>query len=185
MWHVGAFAISFTLCFAVIMAIGGAAERTSAIVQGSAYFATFAATDLVMDHSYHGVMIKFLIVDSVLLLVLFVLSLVTTRFWPLWVAAIQLLSVLAHLIRAVDAQMLPAGYYAVVALSAWPMIGLTLIGAIRHHQRRARFGIDPSFMTYWRRSTRNVPGIGAPPSSQSTDRSLRPSGAGNAERYAR
>lgn len=185
MWHVGAFAISFTVCFVVIMVIGGAAERTSAIAQGSAYLATLAATGLVMDHSYHGVMIKFLIVDSVLLLVLFVLSLVTTRFWTLWVAAIQLLGVLAHLIRAVDAQMLPEGYYAVVALSAWPMIGLTLIGAIRHHQRRARFGIDPSFMTYWHRLTRTMPGIGATPCLPNTDRSLRPSGAGNAGRYAR
>lgn len=185
MWHVGAFAISFTACFAAIMVIGGAAERLSAIAQALAYFLTVAANGLIMDHSFHGVRTDFWLVDSFLLLVLFLLSLVTTRFWILWVAAIQLLSVLAHLIRALDAQMLPTGYYAVVALAGWPMIGLTLIGAIRHHQRRARFGTDPSFMTYWRRLTRNVPGIGAPPCSPSTDRSLQPSGAGNAGRYAR
>lgn len=185
MWHVGAFAISFIVCFAAIMTIGGAAERISVIAQGSAYCATLASTGLVMDQSYHGVMADFWLVDSALLLVLLFLSLVTTRFWILWVAAIQLLSVLAHLIRAVDAQMLPAGYYAVVALSAWPMIGLTLIGAIRHHQRRARFGTDPSFMIYWCQLTRCAQGSGAQRCSPSTDRSLQPSGAGSAGRYAR
>ena len=185
MWHVGAFAISLIVCFAAIMMIGGAAERISAIAQGSAYFVTLTTNGFVMDQSYHGVMADFLLVDSALLLVLLVLSLVTTRFWILWVAAIQLLSVLAHVIRAVDAQMLPTGYYAVVALSAWPMIGLTLIGAIRHHQRRARFGTDPSFMTYWRQLTRYAPSSGAQRYSPSTDRSLQPSGAGSAGRYAR
>lgn len=145
MWHIGAFVLWFAICCAIALVFGGAAERSAVLLQIGAAAATILGDGFLSGPLYTTARPALWLIDALLLLLLYRLALNSTRYWPMWVAALQMLSVIAHTVRALDQQMLPDGYYGLVNLVAWPMIGLTAIGALRHFSRRRRFGSDPSF----------------------------------------
>lgn len=151
MVFISAFAVWFAVWFGFAFAVGGAAERSAASLQLLAYLATLASNRLGFHHSYGAVRLDFWLIDTLLLAALYTLAMRATRFWPLWLVAIQLLAVIAHALRVINPTMLPSGYFAIVDLAAWPMIGITGLGALRHRGRLKRYGSDPSFMTFWRR----------------------------------
>lgn len=57
------------------------------------------------------------------------------RWWPLWVSGVQLLSVLAHLLRALDADLHPLVYAVMERWPYWMAIGLTGLGTYLHASR--------------------------------------------------
>jgi len=59
------------------------------------------------------------------------------RFWPLWVAGLQLTSSTAHLMKAIDEDLLPIAYGAAIALWSYPILIILAIGTWRG-QRRVR-----------------------------------------------
>lgn len=59
------------------------------------------------------------------------------RFWPLWVAGLQLTTIMGHFLKGVDSQLLPRAYAASLNFWAYPIIIILAIGTWRS-QRRAR-----------------------------------------------
>lgn len=58
------------------------------------------------------------------------------RWWPLWVSGVQLLAVLAHLLRAVDASIPPLVHAVMERWPFWIAIVITGIGTYLHHRRQ-------------------------------------------------
>ncbi|MDO7841830.1 hypothetical protein [Sphingomonas immobilis] len=148
MWHIGAFLIWLTMCCGLAALVGGAAERRAAALLVLAYVASFIAARIRAHSQYTAVYYDAWIIDLLLLIALYVLAIRSTRFWPMWLVAIHVLAVIAHLLRVIDPLMMFEGYYGIINLAGWPMAGIVGIAAFRHRYRVRRFGSDPSFATF-------------------------------------
>ena len=63
------------------------------------------------------------------------LALSSQRFWPLWVAGLQLTSLLAHLARVSGIDLLPVAYAAAERFWSYPILIIIAVGAARQHRR--------------------------------------------------
>ena len=153
MAHTDLFLIWFVICCALAVTKGGAAERTAALLQMTA-LALSRLLGWLSPNNYSAALIQIWAIDIALGLALIILAIRANRFWPLWLVALQMQSVIVHLLKVIELQLVPIGYFAVVNLTAWPMITLTAIASLRHRHRLRQYGIDPSF----RRSLRAFPG---------------------------
>ena len=108
-------------------------ERIAAVV-----FVT-ATVVSVLGHSpslrYVQIEVTDLIVDIAVLFALVAIALASDRFWPLWVAGLQLVLSMAHLLKAIQANLIPEVYGAAERFWSYPILVILLIGAWRQHQR--------------------------------------------------
>ena len=72
------------------------------------------------------------------------MALVSDRFWPLWIAGLQLTSSMGHLFKAIDAELLPIAYAAALRMWAWPILIILGIGTWRAQRRTARETATPA-----------------------------------------
>jgi hypothetical protein len=86
---------------------------------------------------YSGVELGLFAIDAAVLAGFVAVALQSPRFWPLWVAGLQLTSSTSHLLKAVDIHLLPKAYGAAVALWSYPILVILAIGTWRG-QRRMR-----------------------------------------------
>lgn len=141
---------------------GGAPERIAAAI-----FATAAALTAIVVSPYasrfrhveHGLVA----VDIAVFAAFFALSLASERFWPLWMAALQLIEVGTHLTRLIAPDLIPRAYSEIVSFWGYPMLVLLAIATRRHRRRLLRFGADRS----WKRSSNCA--IPSPPRSSPAD----------------
>ncbi len=75
------------------------------------------------------------VIDAVGFALMLTVALRADRWWPLWVSAVQLLAVLAHLLRALDASLPPLAYAIMERWPFWVAIAITGIGTYLHHRR--------------------------------------------------
>jgi hypothetical protein len=137
-------------CCGYAIVRGGTPERWSAALQLAAFVAGMPLHLVKAD--YRSLEIAALLIDATLCVGLFVIAWRSTRFWPLYVTAWQLTTVLVHLAKGVDPAMLPAGYAIQAQLWAYPMLLATAAGAWRH-QQRLRAGLpDPAWKAFHSRS---------------------------------
>jgi len=62
-------------------------------------------------------------------------ALMSSRFWPLWVAGFQLTSVFSHLMKAVHWDLIPQVYAAAERFWIYPIFVVVLVGTWRTHRR--------------------------------------------------
>jgi hypothetical protein len=79
-----------------------------------------------------------LAVDVAMLATFVVLALHSPRFWPLWIAGLQLTMSMSHLMKAIDLQLMPRAYAAAAVFWSYPILLIILIGTWRQHRRRRR-----------------------------------------------
>jgi hypothetical protein len=58
------------------------------------------------------------------------------RFWPLWVAGLQLTTMMGHMLKAIDIDLLPRAYGAAMSFWAYPIVLLLAIGTWRVERYR-------------------------------------------------
>jgi hypothetical protein len=58
------------------------------------------------------------------------------RFWPLWVAGLQLTTTMAHLFKAIDVALMPQAYAAAARFWAYPIFIIIVVATWRGHRRR-------------------------------------------------
>jgi len=122
---------------------GGAPERIGAII----LIADFQLSAWVVEpmHSrFAGVEWPMFAVDTAAFAALYILSLVTTRFWPAWMAGIQGCVALSHL-AGLRLEIIPWAYGTVVAAWAYAMLAILAVATWRHSQRIQRYGTDPAW----------------------------------------
>jgi hypothetical protein len=109
-------------------------ERIAAVVFLSATI--FSILGHAPVHSrYVGIETTDLIVDTAVLFAVIGIALVSDRFWPLWVAGLQLVDSMSHVMKAVDATLVPPVYAAAERFWSYPILGILLVGAWRQHHR--------------------------------------------------
>ncbi len=74
-------------------------------------------------------------VDLLVLAVFLTVALRSERFWPLWITGLQLTTILAHVLKAVDFQLMPSAYGVAERFWSYPILIIIAIGAARQHRR--------------------------------------------------
>lgn len=129
------YAILFAVC-AYAFLHGRLDERLAA---GTCILATFA-TNIAYSPagSFSRVEVGVLFVDTLALVGFTVIALRTDRFWPLWVAGLQLTTIVAHLLKAVQLDLLPHAYAAAARFWVYPIFLIIVVGTWRGHRRARR-----------------------------------------------
>jgi len=78
-----------------------------------------------------------LLVDAAVLTAFVFIALQSDRFWPLWVAGLQLVTSFAHFLKAFDPGLVPPAYGAAVRFWSYPILVILAIATWRGHRRRA------------------------------------------------
>ena len=78
-----------------------------------------------------------LLVDLGALAAFTFLALRSDRFWPLWVAGLQLTTVIAHALKGVQLDLMPQAYAAAARFWVYPIFLILVVGTFRSARRRA------------------------------------------------
>lgn len=116
---------------------GGADERVVALT----CLAGTAATMLVISplrQRYAGVEEGLLLVDLAVLAGFVTVALRSKRFWPLWVAGLQLTTSIGHVLKGIDQDLLPRAYGAALQFWSYPILIVLAVGTYRRHRRMLR-----------------------------------------------
>jgi hypothetical protein len=62
----------------------------------------------------------------------------SNRFWPLWVAGLQLTTLLGHVLKAADTGLFSRAYGAALMFWSYPILLILAVGTWRSHRRRQR-----------------------------------------------
>lgn len=116
---------------------GSKYERIAAVVFITATFLSLFMHSPLQGR-YGAIEASDLIVDSAVLVAVMAIALASDRFWPLWAAGLQLVDSMSHVMKAIDADLVPKVYGAAERFWSYPILLILLIGAWRQHQRRAR-----------------------------------------------
>jgi hypothetical protein len=115
---------------------GGTVERIGATTMFVGCFLTLAVNSP-LSVRYASIEISIMIVDMIMLLIFAALALFTDRYWPTWVAAFQLIVVLAHVAKLANPQMLQNGYGFVMAAWSYPQLLTITLGTRAYRNRLA------------------------------------------------
>lgn len=83
-------------------------------------------------------------VDGLGFAAFFVLSLFSTRYWPIWMTAVQGVVAFSHF-ASFRADIIPIAYGNAVALWAYVLLAMLAVATHRHRLRLRRYGIDPAW----------------------------------------
>jgi len=111
-------------------------ERIAALIFLTATVLS-VASHLSLHIRYLSMDIGETIVDTAVLLSLIAIALVSDRFWPLWVAGLQLVDSMAHLLKAIDLDLPPWAYAIAERSWSYPIL-IILFVAVWRGQRRDR-----------------------------------------------
>ena len=115
---------------------GGTDARIVAVVFLVGNFATYALRSQV--GGYSSVETGVLAVDILAFLGFTYAALISDRFWPLWVAGIQLTTSMGHIFKAIDTSLLPIAYAASLRFWAYPILIILAVGTWRAQRRSKR-----------------------------------------------
>jgi hypothetical protein len=99
------------------------------------------ATKLVISpltQRYQGVESGLMVIDLTVLAAFLFVALRSNRFWPLWVAGLQLTMSTSHVLKAIELDLLPRAYAAAAIFWSYPILLILAIGTWRSHQREMR-----------------------------------------------
>jgi hypothetical protein len=113
---------------------GGADERFVATTCLAGTAATMLAISP-LQQRYSGVEGGLFMVDLAVLAGFIVVALRSNRFWPLWVAGLQLTTSIGHILKGVDQDLLPRAYGAALQFWSYPILVILAVGTYRSHQR--------------------------------------------------
>lgn len=101
------------------------------------------ATELVLPpvrERFQGVEAGLVAVDMSVFLGFLFVALRSDRFWPLWVAGLQLTSILGHFMKAVDTGLFSRAYAAALVFWFYPMLLVIALGTWRNARRTRNAG---------------------------------------------
>jgi hypothetical protein len=88
-----------------------------------------------LHQRYSGVELGVFLVDLATFAVFTFVALRTQRFWPLWIAGLQLTTVMAHILKAIDTSLFPIAYAAAGRLWSYPILLILVVGTWRSRRR--------------------------------------------------
>ena len=91
-----------------------------------------------ISERFQNVELGVLVVDLMVLGGFLAVALRSYRFWPLWVAGLQLTTILGHILKGLDTALIPQAYGAALTFWGYPILAVLLIGTWRSQQRSRR-----------------------------------------------
>lgn len=86
----------------------------------------------------------------------FLLAMFAHRFWPMCVAVLHLVPLVAHTSRFLDVTLHPAAYLTMQVATSWPVPAILILATWRHQRRLAHGISEPSWLSSWRPSIRTI-----------------------------
>ena len=109
---------------------GGKSERAiAAVCLGAAVLTGLAVSPFAVR--FRSVELHVFYIDVAAFLAFFAVALVSTKFWPMWVAAMQGVSLLSHLAPLLPT-VIPWTYGNAIALWSYPILILVGVATFRH-----------------------------------------------------
>ena len=109
---------------------GGGDERWGALTCLAASLASLLVLSP-LTVRFRGVESSLALVDVLALFAFTAIALRSNRFWPLWVAGLQLTTAMGHLLKLADPKLVPMAYAAALALWSYPILLILAIGVFR------------------------------------------------------
>lgn len=112
--------------------------RTDARIVGAVFLVGTFATLTLRSHlvtEYSSVESAVFVIDMICFVFFTYAALISDRFWPLWVAGLQLTTNFGHVLKFVDSQMLPLAYAAALRFWGYPILIILAVGVWRSQQR--------------------------------------------------
>ncbi len=131
---IGAFLILQIAVTVYAIVRGGTPERLAGVTLLAAAGMTLIAP-LIIGVDFGHVAWALFMVDGPLLIMLLVLAAFADRFWPMWLAALQVVAIGNHGVRAYDPAILNYAYWFMAGKISYPMLFVVAIGTLRHHRR--------------------------------------------------
>lgn len=131
-----------TIYWALLLVVSGYAlwrgRQDERIVAAACVVASIASPLVVppLDARFSSVEFGILAVDLATLGIFTAVALQSQRFWPLWVAGLQLTTSMAHLLKAVELDLLPSAYGAAARFWVYPILVILAVGTWRSDRRR-------------------------------------------------
>ena len=119
----------YLLVLVVIVAAYRRGDRDTRIAATVCLVASLLSTGLMTFHQ--GVAVGVAMIDITVLGLFVALALRTQRFWPLWVAGLQLTTVMGHGLRLIQPAMVDIAYAAAMRFWAYPILIILMIAALR------------------------------------------------------
>ena len=114
-------------------------ERLVAIICVAATIVSVALHSPLHER-YAGIETVDLVVDCALLAAFVLIALRSDRFWPLWVAGLQLTMSISHLLKAIEPDLLPFAYAAAQRSWSYPILIILAVGTWRGRKRQRAEG---------------------------------------------
>ena len=89
-----------------------------------------------VSHRFASVESGVVVVDLATFISFTAIAFASTRFWPLWIAGLQLTTLIGHLLKAIDWSLMPRAYAAATVFWSYPILLILVIGAWRADRRR-------------------------------------------------
>ncbi len=105
---------------------------------GLIFVAGVIATELVLPPAherFEGVEVRLLLVDLAAFAGFAWVAMRSERFWPLWIAGLQLTAIFGHVMKAADASLFSRAYAAALVFWAYPMLVILAVGTWRGARR--------------------------------------------------
>lgn len=137
----------FWILLGVVCGFAVARGRADERIAAAAALAATLSTRFVLSplgDRYGGVEHGLLLLDMAMLATFVAIALRSSRFWPLWVAGLQLTMTLSHLLKAIDADLLPRAYGAAAVFWSYPILIIILIGTLRTPRDDPRPAASPA-----------------------------------------
>lgn len=110
-------------------------ERQVGIILILGVIATHLAWSPV-DQRFSGLETHVFAVDVVVFAGFLWVALRSDRFWPLWIAGLQLTAILGHVLKAADSGLFDRAYGAALMFWAYPIVLILAVGTWRGHRRQ-------------------------------------------------
>jgi hypothetical protein len=141
--HYIAFLILFLGSMSYALWRGGAPERTAAAVLLAGVVLTGIAQ--VHDaHRYATVQWGVAMADLLTLAGFLAVALLSTRYWPMWLAALQIIQLCSDFAKLLPG-VVELTYAIASSLIGYPLALIIAVATVRHRMRTARFGFQPSW----------------------------------------
>ena len=89
--------------------------------------------------AYSAFELDVFLIDIACLLAFTYAAMISDRFWPLWVAGLQLTTSFGHILKAADSHLVALAYAASLRFWSYPILLILVVGVWRS-QRRLRLG---------------------------------------------
>ena len=93
-----------------------------------------------LSNRYEGLELSVMLVDIAMLGAFVAIALRSARFWPLWIAGLQLTTILGHVLKAVGGDLVSKAYGMALGFWAYPIIIILAVGTWRTSRRMREEG---------------------------------------------